>query len=382
MVLPIPTAAVPNAQSNSMSHDISTSASPVATTSNTSDTNNNINSNNSNTIGGGRFMSNLMNNLKFNTRFRSYSTGDSGGEDNGLIRRISNRRRDNTLQGSYSSSLDDDLIEDEENNEEDNEENKKSYKIRFLPQLENDRSPNFFIINRQLKTGKMIKLGRYTDKSNNEQKLCGGGGDKHSLTINFRSKVVSRNHAEIKVDKDGKFYLRDCGSSSGTFLNYRRLSNSMKPSKFKEIKNGDYLQIGIDYQGGKDDVYRCIKIRVEIMNNELDVNEMIRKHDYNERVLNQVKDISGSYNSSTLNNKNDNEEEMKCVICLFEVKICQALFVAPCSHTFHYKCIRKLVNQHYPCFSCPVCRTFADLEEDDEEDDENLDEAERRQAMT
>ena len=49
---------------------------------------------------------------------------------------------------------------------------------------------------------------------------------------------------------------------------------------------------------------------------------------------------------------------------LFSVTIRQALFIAPCSHTFHYKCIRPLIESHHPAFSCPLCRTFADLDED------------------
>ena len=49
---------------------------------------------------------------------------------------------------------------------------------------------------------------------------------------------------------------------------------------------------------------------------------------------------------------------------MFGVTIHQALFIAPCSHAFHYKCIRPLLETHHPAFSCPLCRTFADLEED------------------
>ncbi|KAF9023095.1 hypothetical protein BDZ89DRAFT_946841, partial [Hymenopellis radicata] len=49
---------------------------------------------------------------------------------------------------------------------------------------------------------------------------------------------------------------------------------------------------------------------------------------------------------------------------LFAVSIRQALFIAPCSHTFHDKCIRPLLGNHHPAFTCPLCRTFSDLEED------------------
>lgn len=50
-----------------------------------------------------------------------------------------------------------------------------------------------------------------------------------------------------------------------------------------------------------------------------------------------------------------------CCICLYAVAPLQALFVAPCQHTFHYKCIRPLLN-HYPGFQCPCCRNYSDLE--------------------
>lgn len=57
-----------------------------------------------------------------------------------------------------------------------------------------------------------------------------------------------------------------------------------------------------------------------------------------------------------------------CCICLYAVRVHQALFIAPCSHTFHYKCIRPLVENHHPAFSCPLCRSFADLNDDVEID--------------
>jgi E3 ubiquitin-protein ligase DMA1/2 len=47
---------------------------------------------------------------------------------------------------------------------------------------------------------------------------------------------------------------------------------------------------------------------------------------------------------------------------------CQSLFVAPCSHVWHYKCIRPILNgQTWPNFLCPNCRAVADLEADVEE---------------
>lgn len=52
-------------------------------------------------------------------------------------------------------------------------------------------------------------------------------------------------------------------------------------------------------------------------------------------------------------------------------KPCQSLFVAPCSHTWHFKCIRSLLNTpSYPIFVCPNCRMAADLEADIEDVEE------------
>lgn len=51
----------------------------------------------------------------------------------------------------------------------------------------------------------------------------------------------------------------------------------------------------------------------------------------------------------------------ECCICLFAIAPFQALFVAPCSHTFHYKCLRPLLLNH-PGFACPLCRNYADLD--------------------
>ena len=50
---------------------------------------------------------------------------------------------------------------------------------------------------------------------------------------------------------------------------------------------------------------------------------------------------------------------------------CQSLFVAPCSHVWHYKCIRPILNDHksWPQFLCPNCRAVTDLEADVDDPD-------------
>jgi pSer/pThr/pTyr-binding forkhead associated (FHA) protein len=58
--------------------------------------------------------------------------------------------------------------------------------------------------------------------------------------------------------------LKDTKSSSGTFLNHVRLANANVESRPFALKDGDIIQLGIDYQGGQQEIYRCVKIKVEI----------------------------------------------------------------------------------------------------------------------
>ena len=86
---------------------------------------------------------------------------------------------------------------------------------------------------------------------------------------------------------------------------------------------------------------------------------------------------------------NANSSSQDCSICLNNIAVsttsaapqiqqvsndsqpCQCLFVAPCSHTWHYKCIRSLLTSgSYPIFICPNCRAAADLEAEVEDPEE------------
>ncbi|KAJ3341601.1 hypothetical protein HDU93_004503 [Gonapodya sp. JEL0774] len=49
-----------------------------------------------------------------------------------------------------------------------------------------------------------------------------------------------------------------------------------------------------------------------------------------------------------------------CCICLCAIGPFQALFVAPCSHCYHYKCVQPLLNQG-AMFQCALCRQVANL---------------------
>ncbi|WWC63543.1 uncharacterized protein I303_106146 [Kwoniella dejecticola CBS 10117] len=299
----------------------------------------------------------------------------------------------------------------------------RTYRIRLVPHLESTRSLAFEPVIREMSpivvplgvnpsiaaqsvssigpivNGRppalLLKIGRFTDKNNaanangpggrnatlgpngsarnggsGASTLAGGGGDLTAAKVAFKSKVVSRSHAEIWCEEGGKFFIRDTSSSSGTFLNHIRLSSPNTDSRPTMINDGDVLQLGVDYQGGAEEMFRCVKIRVEIGRewqrgaNEFNTNALKQL-----KVYSNASSASDAKKSESTPSKKAKASVTDCCICLFSVTVCQSLFIAPCSHVFHYKCIRPLLDKHYPGFSCPLCRTFANLEEDVETED-------------
>jgi pSer/pThr/pTyr-binding forkhead associated (FHA) protein len=136
------------------------------------------------------------------------------------------------------------------------------HRIRLVPHLDTRRSLRFDAISRDLREGDpALRIGRFTDRSGLGLAAVNALG---SNKLAFRSKVVSRAHAEIWVELGGKFYVKDTKSSSGTFLNHVRLSPANTESRPCQIKDGDILQLGVDYQGGAEDIYKSVKIRIEL----------------------------------------------------------------------------------------------------------------------
>ena len=141
-----------------------------------------------------------------------------------------------------------------------NPSSRPSHRIRLVPHLDSRRSLKFDPISRDVKEGDApLRIGRFTDRSG-----LGIANAPGSNKLAFKSKVVSRAHAEIWAETGGKFFIRDTKSSSGTFLNHVRLSPANSESRPFELKDGDVLQLGVDYQGGAEDIYKCVKIKVEV----------------------------------------------------------------------------------------------------------------------
>ncbi|KAI9254450.1 hypothetical protein BDA99DRAFT_158014 [Phascolomyces articulosus] len=243
--------------------------------------------------------------------------------------------------------------------------------IRIVPHLDSPRSLVFSVIERDVRQDTILKIGRFTERFLSPNR------------ITFRSKVVSRGHAEIWTE-GGKFFIRDTRSSSGTFLNHVRLSAPNQESRPFQLKDGDVVQLGVDYQGGTEEIYRAVKMRLELnrtwqhQTNTFSLNTFqslrnLTTPPNNVSVLDAAMGNAGGGDAGgtsaaaavagatgeSADRENIHIED--CCICLYAIAPFQALFVAPCSHTFHFKCCRPLL-QSYPGFLCPLCRSYADLD--------------------
>ena len=105
----------------------------------------------------------------------------------------------------------------------------------------------------------VIRVGRYSERDSNPTPPP---NTPSSAPVGFKSKVVSRRHCEFWCSH-GQWYIKDMKSSSGTFLNHIRLSQPSVESKPFPVHDGDVVQLGIDFRGGEEMIFRCVKIRVE-----------------------------------------------------------------------------------------------------------------------
>jgi E3 ubiquitin-protein ligase DMA1/2 len=136
--------------------------------------------------------------------------------------------------------------------------------IRFS-QHQDVRAPRpslvFSPMGRTLPTGReIIRVGRYSERENQPNPASNVPS---AAPIGFKSKVVSRRHCEFWYE-EGQWYIKDVKSSSGTFLNHVRLSSPGTESKPFPVKDGDIVQLGIDFKGGEEMIFRCVKIRIEL----------------------------------------------------------------------------------------------------------------------
>lgn len=123
-------------------------------------------------------------------------------------------------------------------------------------------SLSFPPITRTLPNGtEVIRVGRYSERDGQSANM--NSNQPSAAPVGFKSKVVSRRHCEFWCE-DGKWFIKDVKSSSGTFLNHIRLSPPSQESKAYPVNDGDIVQLGIDFKGGEEMIFRCVKMRLEL----------------------------------------------------------------------------------------------------------------------
>lgn len=137
--------------------------------------------------------------------------------------------------------------------------------IRFIPHQDTRAtrpSLNFPIVNRTLASqSTVVRMGRYSERDTNAADAL--TNPLSTAPVGFKSKVVSRRHCEFWYSNN-QWYIKDVKSSSGTFLNHVRLSSPGMESRPYPVNDGDVVQLGIDFKGGEEVIFRCVKIRLEV----------------------------------------------------------------------------------------------------------------------
>ncbi|KAI9760098.1 MAG: hypothetical protein M1840_002737 [Geoglossum simile] len=230
--------------------------------------------------------------------------------------------------------------------------------IRFVPHHDpRSTRPSlvFSPISRTLPTADaVIRVGRYSERDNNATPTPNVPS---SAPVGYKSKVVSRRHCEFWCT-NGQWFIKDVRSSSGTFLNHIRLSSPGVESRPWPVNDGDVVQLGIDFRGGEEMIFRCVKIRVEC-------NRGWQKglNSFNLNTHKRLRNLGKATSGGRKDSDNASTHTSECSICLMSIAPCQSLFVAPCSHVWHYKCIRQLLTgSNWPSFLCPNCRAMTDLD--------------------
>ncbi|OJK01603.1 hypothetical protein ASPACDRAFT_13219, partial [Aspergillus aculeatus ATCC 16872] len=250
---------------------------------------------------------------------------------------------------------------------------KQKATIRFFPHQDSHASSRpslpFIPISRTLPSDScVIRVGRYSERDGTP---VANPTEPSDAPVGFKSKVVSRKHCEFMY-LNGQWHVKDVGSSSGTFLNHMRLSQPNIASRLYTIKDGDIVQLGIDFRGGEEMIFRCVRIRIECNRSWQQ-----QPNEFNKNTENLIKNLGKGDTA-------DYSGCRECSICLGSVlRPYQCLFMAACAHVWHYKCVSRLIHTpDYPMFQCPNCRAYTDLsaEVDDTNDFEEQEESKSASA--
>ncbi|KAJ3337215.1 hypothetical protein HDU91_001545 [Kappamyces sp. JEL0680] len=126
------------------------------------------------------------------------------------------------------------------------------------------------------------------------------------------------------------------------------------------LREGDVIQLGVDYQGRTEEMYKAVEIKVNI---KIDDSQIKLQQQIAVRFTAALILLLAATNPYSSQKEHDPKQDhsVDCCICISGIGPFQALFIAPCSHCYHYKCIQHVLKESV-MFPCPVCRQVANLE--------------------
>ena len=109
------------------------------------------------------------------------------------------------------------------------------------------------------------------------------------------------------------------------------------------------------------DIFKSVCLRVAFSDQYV---QLRKKHGNPQKFQSALKTLLNATNpyasSAPAEEEKGEPQPIECCICINQIAPYQALFISPCSHCFHYKCVSIILSQT-TMFPCPMCRQVANL---------------------
>ena len=241
-------------------------------------------------------------------------------QDHILCHKINEEEKD-----EINSNINDNKINDNNAVKNSSEEENDSFGSKFLGFFEN-------IGNK----AKDLFKSDSKDEKNNETSPKEEQPSKISLFFNNLADKISEKFEEITQEISDKLDKKH-SKKEDTPINFYNLPRNDEHNDNRDNDNIDDLLVRFEQE---DDNFNNIK---ENLFKESDANEILRYIP----------------NSIIQKEKNKNDDNYQCMICLYEFKIGDKVCTLPCLHIFHFDCLKNWIIRNR---LCPICKYDCSLE--------------------
>ena len=241
-------------------------------------------------------------------------------QDHILCHKINEEEKD-----EINSNINDNKINDNNAVKNSSEEENDSFGSKFLGFFENIGN----------KAKDLFKSDNKDDKKN-ETSPKEEQPSKISLFFNNLADKISEKFEEITQEISDKLDKK-CSKKEDTPINFFNIPRNDEHNDNRDNDNIDDLLFRFEQE---DDNFNNIK------------NNLFKESDANE-ILRYIP------NSIIQKEKNKNDDNYQCMICLYEFKIGDKVCTLPCLHIFHFDCLKNWIIRNR---LCPICKYDCSLE--------------------